>query len=184
MTKDIEWFKEQFNYYREAVGPVSFNDHSRGLNSAYDNIESLLNQLEAPGLTQDQVDEYLRKRGMAAIGLDRLLGIQPYKREEVLEEQPLKYGAGDKVILLDDLDNEEVYGRYPFNQKTMTKLQRGLHKIIRVEESTNSYRVYDGKDDWGITDKMIDHDKTMLLNNETNLPDSIKGYKITIEEIQ
>lgn len=185
MGKELNELLENIDrIIREYDGDYLLNNHARYM--AYDIKDMLKEQLkvETPELTQDQVDEYLRDRCMTAIGIERLVEPRPYKQTGVLKGRPLRYGVGDKVILLDDLYNQEEYGEYPFNQKTMTKLQRGLHKIIRVEESTNSYRVYDGKDDWGITDKMVDHDKTALLNRETRTSVTLKGIKVTIEEVK
>ena len=55
--RDKEWLKEQFTYYREAVGPT-FNDVSRGMNNAYDNVEKLIDQLDEPEtLSEEWIDE-------------------------------------------------------------------------------------------------------------------------------
>lgn len=48
MKKDKEWLKEQINYLKEAVGKPAINDFSRGLNDAYDTLESLIDQLDEP----------------------------------------------------------------------------------------------------------------------------------------
>lgn len=52
MKKDKEWLKEQFTYYREAVGQT-FNDVSRGMNYAYDNVEKIIDQLEEPEIEEE-----------------------------------------------------------------------------------------------------------------------------------
>lgn len=48
MKKNKEWLKEQINYLKEAVGKPAINDFSRGLNDAYDTLESLIDQLDEP----------------------------------------------------------------------------------------------------------------------------------------
>lgn len=82
--------------------------------------------------------------------------------EEVETPKVLKYEVGDLIILRDDLEDNKVYGGYPYNLP-MGYLQNTYSRIDDINFAGRAYYV----DGWYITDEMIDHDKSLYLNSFT-----------------
>ena len=84
--------------------------------------------------------------------------------KEAEEETPngLKYKVGDLVILRDDLEDYEIYDGFSYNPK-MDYLRNAYSRIDNIGCLSEVYYV----DDWGVTNEMIDHDKSLYLNSFT-----------------
>ena len=82
--------------------------------------------------------------------------------EEIETPNGLKYKVGDLIILRNDLEDYETYDGFSYNP-SMSYLKNAYSQIDDMGYSVEAYYV----DDWGITDKMIDHDKSLYLNSFT-----------------
>ena len=56
MGKNKEWARGQLEYYIKAVG-IPFNSCTQGMIDAYKNVEHIINQLDEPEVTEEQVWE-------------------------------------------------------------------------------------------------------------------------------
>ena len=82
--------------------------------------------------------------------------------EEVETPKVLKYEVGDLIILRDDLEEDEMYGDFSYSP-SMGYLQNTYSRISDITYDSSAYYA----DDWGITDEMIDHDRSLYLNSFT-----------------
>ena len=82
--------------------------------------------------------------------------------EETETPKVLKYEVGDLIILRDDLEDYEIYDGFSYNPK-MGYLRNAYSRIDNIGCLSEAYYV----DDWGVTNEMIDHDKSLYLNSFT-----------------
>ena len=82
--------------------------------------------------------------------------------EEVETSNGLKYKVGDLIILRDDLESYRRYEEVTYLPE-MDFLRNVYNRIDGINCIASAYHI----DGWGITDEMIDHDKSLYLNSFT-----------------
>ena len=82
--------------------------------------------------------------------------------EEVETPKVLKYEVGDLIILRDDLEGYRRYEGVTY-LPVMDYLRNAYNRIDDIDYIAGVYHI----DGWGITDEMIDYDKSLYLNSFT-----------------
>lgn len=131
MKKDKKWLKEQISYLQDGVGE-SFNDYSKGLNSAYNTLELLIDQLEEPEQEKVVVPQFVA---------DFITEIKPnFNIRTVFTLKNNKHEQGQEWAL----DNPDVFARawldgYTVEKESQWVVKTGKNWFFKNFESVGEY---------------------------------------------